>query len=155
MLPVSHGTVEDRFWWQCAVSCMIHCCNLGWARRGGHVVTLLRVVQLLMSPCVPSNCAFCLESYKVLRTITHSTVIIYLFWGPWLCSRPSDSVRAGRFEVRTPVGARDFLFSTSVQTGTYAPQWVPGGGGAVSCRDMAWPPTSMQHRVKYGSLPTW
>jgi hypothetical protein len=48
---------------------------------------------------------------------------------PWYCSRPNDSVRPGRLGVRSPVGTRDFLFSTSVQTGTHAHQWVGGGGG--------------------------
>jgi len=42
-----------------------------------------------------------------------------------------DSMRAGRFGVRTPVGARDFFFSTPTKTGAGAhPFSYSEGAGA-------------------------
>lgn len=68
--------------------------------------------------------------------------IVFRLGGQSIQRRNSELLQAGRFWIRISVGARDFLFSTSVQTGpgvcaascTGVPEQFPEGKAAVAWR---------------------
>ena len=82
MLPVSHGMVENRFWWH-SVQFAMWFTVAAWVGLGVgicryFIARSLAFVQLLIPLCVPSNCAFCLQPYNVLHMVTDLAAILYL-----------------------------------------------------------------------------
>jgi len=61
------------------------------------------------------------------------------------CFRVSNSLRNGRFGVRIPVGLRDFLFSTPVQTEPGAHISFCNIGYLVSFSVAKWPGLGFEH----------